>query len=1103
MWGIDTAWLWDWWHVRTTNFMKDYAEIGRVTIDPRTSGTYTELSSDQKERLDSQLSWISGATSRHLKSLFLLGGISGAWNDSYTTTYVKDLILGASYLQEKGYTVIAITPFNEPDYQGPWSADPLNTVAYNLHQRLSEESALADIKIAGPSCLSNDNSYNYWSQIASRFTMGNTHQLGGSAWSYQEFYRLVASAGKHALADEMHTANDALMALQQGLDYGIWWSDHNASGYTQAELGRAAKQGVRIAYAQDYGTFTSTSIFRLDDEYAEAFVSSSERQGAAQSYTYLSQDRLVYYNGRGPVYDYTTGSVGGYSETVTEMSCGEDVPQTALNGTFRLVNKASGKLLTATGSSLTQSYDNGSNKQKWVISELPSTSGGDRSYCTVKAYGTSSYLDATSYASSNGTSAQTYAGSGNANELWHFRYMGDGCYLLTNHLTGMSLQGNSKSSEGDDAGQTIVNLWERTESDHQLWRLIPADGNYTTELPNLPEGLTATPQTHSILLGWNAVPDAYSYNVYRYNATANIWELIGRNVKDTSFIDNFSIPGTTYRYRIRALNGAWMKGDASAEATATIGTGENDLIGYWPLTTNLNDTTNNLLNGAGQGITYGQTEGVKAATFDGSSYISLPYYTAHLGSLTFTAWVYPTSDADWQRIFDFGNGTDDYLFLTPDNGSAMRFEICKNGTKQGLNATGVLPLNSWSHVALTISDDGVCLYLNGALNASSTTITYRPNDIQPCLSWLGRSMFDADPLFTGSLRDVALFARPLTPTEVRNIYYMQMGQQLLEASDIADSPMNGEVLANFKSALDAAKDAITEESDNIDQIIANYNAARHAAYTSIAAYEQAAAALQAESDVLTSTNFYTDEARVAYGYDESQAKYDARTLTDKEALALTNPANHSIGYRVGNPTNTLLLNVWSGSHNYAVNRLYINTWSTESEGKNATFQVPFFESWTADDSSLESTCWTATLKGLEAGTYRVSLQVRTRIKNDGGSKPTGITMDINEGTSYSATNGTTYTADNATWVIRTVSVRGDVEEDGELRFNINVSPENNVSWLAFKKLQYQLVTPSAVKAVTADGRVSIKNGTFNLSGQRVDDNYKGIVIQNGKKYARH
>jgi hypothetical protein len=41
-----------------------------------------------------------------------------------------------------------------------------------------------------------------------------------------------------------------------------------------------------------------------------------------------------------------------------------------------------------------------------------------------------------------------------------------------------------------------------------------------------------------------------------------------------------------------------------------------------------------------------------------------------------------------------------------------------------------------------------------------------------------------------------------------------------------------------------------------------------------------------------------------------------------------------------------------------------------------------------------------------------------------------------------------------------------------------------------------------VKAITADEPTTIPHGTFNLSGQRVDDFYKGIVIQKGKKTLR-
>lgn len=39
--------------------------------------------------------------------------------------------------------------------------------------------------------------------------------------------------------------------------------------------------------------------------------------------------------------------------------------------------------------------------------------------------------------------------------------------------------------------------------------------------------------------------------------------------------------------------------------------------------------------------------------------------------------------------------------------------------------------------------------------------------------------------------------------------------------------------------------------------------------------------------------------------------------------------------------------------------------------------------------------------------------------------------------------------------------------------------------------------PTGIKTVKAD---ATENGaTYNLAGQKVDENYKGVVIQNGKK----
>ena len=45
---------------------------------------------------------------------------------------------------------------------------------------------------------------------------------------------------------------------------------------------------------------------------------------------------------------------------------------------------------------------------------------------------------------------------------------------------------------------------------------------------------------------------------------------------------------------------------------------------------------------------------------------------------------------------------------------------------------------------------------------------------------------------------------------------------------------------------------------------------------------------------------------------------------------------------------------------------------------------------------------------------------------------------------------------------------------------------------------YTLVTPTAINTVKTDQRMDTP--AYNLSGQRVSANHKGIIIKNGKKY---
>jgi hypothetical protein len=119
----------------------------------------------------------------------------------------------------------------------------------------------------------------------------------------------------------------------------------------------------------------------------------------------------------------------------------------------------------------------------------------------------------------------------------------------------------------------------------------------------------------------------------------------------------------------------------------------------------------------------------------------------------------------WQRIFDFGNNTTQYLFVSPQSGPGnLRFTIKNNGAEQQLNAASALPIGEWAHVAVTLTGSNGALYLNGAL-AAAGSITITPAAFSPSINYLGKSQF-ADPLFNGAIDDFRIYNRGLAPAEV-------------------------------------------------------------------------------------------------------------------------------------------------------------------------------------------------------------------------------------------------------------------------------------------------------------------------------------------------
>jgi autotransporter-associated beta strand protein len=191
--------------------------------------------------------------------------------------------------------------------------------------------------------------------------------------------------------------------------------------------------------------------------------------------------------------------------------------------------------------------------------------------------------------------------------------------------------------------------------------------------------------------------------------------------------------------------------------------------------TNTWDTSGYYNNGMAVGApntTAGHNSQAQAMALDGAnSYLQLPANIASGGGFTFAAWVWWNGGAAWQRIFDFGNDTSQYLFLTPDSGgTTLRFAINNGSGEQIVERSGALASGSWQHVAITLNGSTAILYVNGTAVATNSSVSIAPSAFSPIKNYLGKSQFPADPLFNGKLDEVEIGDYAMTPAQIFALY---------------------------------------------------------------------------------------------------------------------------------------------------------------------------------------------------------------------------------------------------------------------------------------------------------------------------------------------
>jgi PKD repeat protein len=274
--------------------------------------------------------------------------------------------------------------------------------------------------------------------------------------------------------------------------------------------------------------------------------------------------------------------------------------------------------------------------------------------------------------------------------------------------------------------------------------------------------------------------------LYETDQLSNFWTRPAMSYRDST-----AVPGTTYNYRIKAIDayGNSTQSDWTPVTTAAAGvsTAYDDAVltsgavDYWPL----NESTGtagydwaggsdlavaNATRGAAGPVTPGT-----ATTFSGSTGSSAGTTTATAGPQTFTveAW-FKTNSTRGGKIIGFGSNAtgnsgsyDRQVYL--DNSGRVTFGVYPGATRTVTSGTGFND-NQWHHVVASLSSKGQVLWVDGVKIGERT-------DTTSAQDYMGYWRIGGDNLgswpnagtssyLNGSIANVAVYDRALTRNEI-------------------------------------------------------------------------------------------------------------------------------------------------------------------------------------------------------------------------------------------------------------------------------------------------------------------------------------------------
>jgi autotransporter-associated beta strand protein len=387
---------------------------------------------------------------------------------------------------------------------------------------------------------------------------------------------------------------------------------------------------------------------------------------------------------------------------------------------------------------------------------------------TIQNVQTGQVLTVAGNSTSDGASIDSSVNSGSLSQLWNITRTQDGYMELFNANSNLTVGVNGASTS---SGASVVQYGTAGTQDEQ-WYLNPAaNGTFYIQDGNSNLYLTSNSTNCTQQKLSTVIPGLQEWRFVQANPT-------------TPAIANYKFAGNA--------NDSTGNFNATVSGTATYGAGP--------------------------------TAGSQALNFDGSStYLTLPSSltpttsggTSGLTSaVTVDTWVKWNGGNPWQRIFDFGTGTNAYMFLTPDSSAGtMRFAITTGGGSQEEDFdTTELTTGTWVNLAVTLGGHSVILYVNGR-PVTAGQILFNPSSVFTGATtiddFIGKSQYSADPLFSGSMSGFQIWNYALTQSQVDDL----INNNLTWVGGQNGNAWDGSTTANFK--LPAGTSSVFNQGDRV------------------------------------------------------------------------------------------------------------------------------------------------------------------------------------------------------------------------------------------------------------------------------------------------